>query len=97
MGQYVYLSFTKLTEKGSAKNREYWEKTWFPKHEEVCAKHGVKILKWGIPFGTVEELLYIYETDLPLAKYQVFRGDVVGISDERLFDYTKTTLVNYPW
>lgn len=97
MGQYAYLSFAKLSEKGSAKNREYWEMTWFPKHEEICSEYGVKLLKWGIAFGTVEELVYIYETDLPLAEYQKFRGAVTGISEERLFAYTKTTIVNYPW
>ena len=66
-------------------------------HEKICNEYGVKLLKWGIAFGTVEELVYIYETDLPLSKYQNFRGAVVGISEERLFDYTKTTIVNHPW
>jgi len=97
MSQYAYLSFVKLSEEGSAKNREYWEKTWFPKHDGVCKKYGVKLLKWGIAFGTVEELVYVYETDLPLSDYQKFRGDVTGISEERLFAYTKTTIVNCPW
>ena len=97
MGQYAYLSFVKMTEEGVAKNREYWEKTWFPKHDEICEEYDVKLLKWGIPFGTVEEMLFIYETDLPLAEYQKFRGAVVGITEERLFAYTKTTIVNYPW
>jgi len=97
MGQYGYLSFVKLSEKGSEKSNEYWEKTWFPKHEKICKEHGVKLLKWGVAFGTVEELVYVYDTDLPLADYQKFRGAVTGISEERLFEYTKTTIVNYPW
>ncbi len=96
MGQYIYLGFTKFAKKGIEKDPEYWRNTWIPKHAEVCKEHNVTCHKIGIPFGTVEEWLFIYETDLPLAEYQTFRGAVMGISDERLFSYTKTTIVNCP-
>ena len=96
MGQYIYLGFTKTAKKGLEKDIEYWNNTWFPKHSEVCKEHNVTCLKIGIPFGTVEEWLFIYETDLPLAEYQKFRADVMSISDERLFSYPKTTIVNCP-
>ena len=96
MGQYVYLSFVKLTKKGLEKGMEYWQNTWIPKHNEICKEYDVTFHKMGIPFGTVEENVYIYETDLPLAEYQKFRGAVVGITEERLFAYTKTTIVNCP-
>ena len=42
-------------------------------------------------------MVYICETDLPLAEYQKFRGAIVDISEERLIDYTKTTIVNCPF
>lgn len=97
MGQYVYLSFHKWTETALEKDPEYWEKTWFPKHEKLCEEYGVKLLKVGIPFGTIEEFLSMYETDLPLAEYQKFRNAVTQIDEERLIAYTKTTIVNCPF
>ena len=96
MGKYVYLSFVKWSEAGNAMSMDYWNNEWLPKHNEMCEKHKVKLLKWGIPFGTVEEGLFIYETDLPLAEYQLFRNDVTAISEESLVAYTKTTIVNCP-
>lgn len=94
MGRYVYLCFVKWTERGVEKDMGYWQETWLPKHEKLCEEYNVKLLKMGIPFGTVEEALYIYETDLPLAEFQNFRNALTQIGNERLVAYTKTTIVN---
>ncbi len=96
MGKYMYLSFVVWTDKARELGSDYFMNTWMPKHNEICEKWGVKLLKWGVPFGTVETHVYVYDTDLELAKYQDFRGEVVGIH-EGLFDYTKTTIVNCAW
>ena len=96
MGKYMYLSFVKWTEKANQRDNDYWTNTWFPKHIEICKKWDVKLLKAGIPFGTVEDHLYVYETDLELSKYQDFRGEITNI-EEGIFDYTKTTIVNCPF
>ncbi len=94
MGNYVYLSFVKWSDAAMKKGMDYFNKEWFPKHDEVCRQHKVKHLQHGVPFGTVEEHVFIYETELPLADYQAFRGAVTGISEESLIAYTKTTIVN---
>ena len=96
MGKYMYLSFVTFTEKAYQMGNDWWVNTWMPKHNEICKKWDVKFLKQGIPFGTVETNLYVYETDLELSKYQDFRGEITNI-EEGIFDYTKTTIVNCPF
>jgi hypothetical protein len=95
MGKYMYLSFVKWKDKAIKLGAEYFRKNWFPKHEKVCENWGVKVLKWGIPFGTIETHVFVYETDLELSKYQDFRGAVTGI-EEDFFDYTRTIICNCP-
>ena len=92
----MYLSFVTFTEKAYQMGNDWWVNTWMPKHNEICNKWDVKFLKQGIPFGTVETHLYVYETDLELSKYQDFRGEITSI-EEGLFGYTKTTIVNCPF
>jgi len=94
MRKYVYLCFVKWTDAAMEKGSDYFTKEWFPKHDELCKKHKVKQLQHGVPFGTVEEHVFIYDTDLPLADYQLFRNDVTAISKERYIAYIKTTIVN---
>ncbi len=96
MGKYMYLSFMTWTKKiAELGGMTYFNETWLPKHDEVCKKWDVKFLKWGIPFGTVEESLFVYETDLELSKYQDFRGEILSIESD-LVEYTNTTIVNCP-
>jgi hypothetical protein len=92
----MYLSFVTWTEKANQMDSYYFLNTWMPKHNETCKKWDVKLLKQGIPFGTVETHLYVYETDLELSKYQDFRDEITNI-EEGLFGYTKTTIVNCPF
>lgn len=54
----------------------------------------MKLLHWGMTYGTVENHVSIYETDLPLDGYQLFMDEVQAISEERLMAYTKTIMVN---
>ncbi len=91
----MYLSNVKWTDKALEKGSEYFRETWFPKHDKICKKWDVKLLKWGTPFGSVEHTIFVYETDLELSKYQDFRGAITGI-ESGFFDYTKTTIVNCP-
>lgn len=89
----MYLSVVRWTDKA---NQTDFVNTWLPKHDEICEKWGVKFLKHGITFGTVETHVFVYDTDLDLAKYQDFRDEVTSIL-EGWFDYTKTTIVNCKW
>jgi hypothetical protein len=95
MGKYMYISFVKWSDKFFELGMDYFRNTWMPKHDEICKKWGVELLKMGIPFGTVEESVFVYDTDLELSKYQDFRGDVANINEGQ-FDYTRTTIVNCP-
>ncbi len=96
MGKYVYLFFVKWSEAGLGKSLDYWFNEWKPKHNELCEKHKLKFLQSGYPLGTVEDALLIYETDLPLAEYDLFKNAVITISEESLIAYTKTIIVNCP-
>ena len=92
----MYLSFVTSTEKANQMGNDYYLNTWMPKHNEICKKWNVKLLKQGNPYGTVETHLYVYETDLELSKYQDFRDEITNI-EEGIFGYTKTTVVNCPF
>jgi len=96
MGQYVYLCYVKWLESAHEKGPDYFRDVWLPRHDEFCEEHGVKLLKWGLPFGVIEDHIYIYETDLPIAEFQEFKGAVSSVSGERLWEYSKTTVVNCP-
>jgi len=96
MGQYVYICFVKWTAEAHAKGREYFTGTWLPSHEELCTEYGVRLLRWGLPWGVAEDHVFIYETDRSIAEFQEFKGEVYNISEERLWDYSKTITVNCP-
>lgn len=93
MGKYVYLCFVKWMERAGEKGMDYWSETWMPKHLELCQEHDVELLVQGSPFGTVEDSVFVYETDRPLAEFQEFRDKVFNLGEERLMDYTKTIIV----
>lgn len=88
----MYLAFVRWTDKMT---QQVYNDVWKDKHAEICKKWGVKLLKWGIPFGTVETHVFVYDTDLELSKYQDFRADVSAIVPGA-FDWTNTTIVNCP-
>lgn len=96
MGRYVYLCFVKWRENAHEKGYDYFVDTWFPRHERLCGEHGVELLKWGLPFGVEEDHIFIYETDLTVAEFQEFKGAVSHDSEERLWEYSKTIVVNCP-
>ena len=96
MGQHVYLCFVKWGEKAKEKGEDYFVDTWLPLRGELCEEHGVKLLRWGLPFGVAEDHVYVYETDLPIAGFMEFKGAVSTVSGERLWDYSKTIVLYCP-
>jgi hypothetical protein len=94
MGIYVYITYIKWLRAAKEKGYEYFTDAWLPRHRKLCEEYGVELLKWGLPFGVVEDHVYIYETDLSPAGFQKFKGAVSAISQERLIDYTRSTIVN---
>ncbi len=96
MGRYVYLCFVKWLESAHEKGYEFFAGTWLPRHEELCRENGVELLRWGLPWGTAEDHVFIYETDMAVAEFQDFKGEVSRIDGERLWDYSRTIVVNCP-
>jgi len=67
-----------------------------PKLRSLCKEHGVELLKHTVPYGTVEQALYIFDTDIPLDEFQKFSQAIFAISEERLIEYSKTTICYLP-
>ena len=93
MGKYVYIRFIRWTKKARDIGSEYYENTWMPKHDELCEKHGVKLLKMGGAYGSQYHSAFIYETDKPLAEFIEFTNDVGNIHEERFIDLPETITV----
>ncbi len=95
MGKYVYLYFVKWTERGLEKlsSKDFMSETWMPKHVELCKEHDVELLTHGIPYGTVEETVFVYETDRALAEFGEFQMKIRSLDEEKLINYSKTTVV----
>ncbi len=93
MGKYVYIRLIRWYERAFELGREYFEKTYMPKHDELCKKHNVKLLKFGGAYGTPHHAVFIYETDIPLADFIEFINDFNNIHEERLIDFAETITV----
>ena len=64
-------------------------------HRNHCEKSGVKLVFAGTPYTTVEESVFCYETEMPLAEFQEFKQHLYNL-DRTLIDYAKTlTVVPY--
>ena len=97
MTAYKYLWFIKWSnesQKRAAKDPEFFTK-WMEKHNKHCEKSGVKLVFAGTPYTTVEESVFCYETEMPLAEFQEFKQSLYNL-DRTLIDYAKTiTVVPY--
>jgi hypothetical protein len=95
MGKYTYLFFVKwgLAEEWlKLGGREYFDNEWTPKLRELCKEYGVELLKDTVPYGTVEQRLYIFDTDIPLDEFAKLSNAIFAIAEERLIEYSKTTI-----
>lgn len=98
MGKYTYLYFVKWRPEGVLKlgGLEYFDNEWMPKLLELCKEHGVELLKDTVPYGTVEQRLCIFDTDIPLDEFQKFSQAIFAIAEERVIEYSKTTICYKP-
>ena len=100
MGKYTYLFYLKWSREEIHKSaraltcarHEYYDKEWKPKLLDLCKEHGVELLKDTGPFGTVEESLYIFDTDIPLDEFAKFSNAIFAIVEEDVIEYSKTTI-----
>jgi len=54
------------------------------------------LLRWGLPFGVEEDHTFIYEGDVSVAEFMDFKGEISWVDGERLWDYSKTTILHCP-
>ncbi len=94
MGKYTYLFFLKWKRGNMMKlgGREYYDNTWKPKLLELCKEYGVKLLKSTTPFGTVEQDLKIFDTDITPDEFNEFASAIFNIDEKDILDYSKTTV-----
>lgn len=82
------------TQKRAAKDPEFFDK-WMKNHGEHCEKTGVKLFFADTSYSTVEESVFCYETEMPLAEFQELKQGLYDI-DRSIIDYAKTiTVVPY--
>ena len=94
MGKYTYLFFLKWRREEIRKlgRMDYYEKEWKPKLLELCKEHGVELLKDTTPFGTVEQDLKIFDTDITIDEFSEFASAIYNIEEKDIIDYSKTTV-----
>ena len=53
-----------------------------PRHDEVCERYGIVLLRWGLPFGVEEDHTFIYEGDVSVAEFMDFKGEISWVDGE---------------
>jgi len=88
--RYVYLVYVKWTQKAMTAGDEFFRK-WLQEHDKLCKENNVKLLWGGIPYTTVEESAFFYETDMPLHDFHIFKNQkVFEIMGGGYIDYGNT-------
>lgn len=90
MGKYVYMIFIKWAETTAETSREDHYQMMFPRLGELCTKHDVELLTAGFPVGPPEDVVFIFETDLPLDEFLEFRLKFLKLGEQKPWIHTKT-------
>ena len=93
--KYVYLWFVKMTEGAFKKNladNKYFQ-GWASKAKEILNKHKLKIVAWGSPYYTVEQVVIGVETDLSLDEFGKIAMELYHV-DPDFIDYAKTLIIS---
>jgi len=93
---YIYTVYMKWKAQAKEKGPEFFMETWFPQHDEVCSKYGVKLLRWGLPMGVTEDHVYIYETAIEAKTFLDFKGEISSFEGELLWEYSRTQIAVIP-
>ncbi len=93
---YVYTVYVKWSDAAKEKGLNYFTDEWLPMHGEACERHGVKLLRWGLPMGVSEDHVYFYETGLEPSKFLDFKGEVSRVDGELLWAYSRTVIAVIP-
>ncbi|MGD0804295.1 MAG: hypothetical protein ABSA11_09505 [Candidatus Bathyarchaeia archaeon] len=92
--KYVYLWFVKMTEEATKKylvDVKYFP-NWTTKAKEIINKYKMKIVVWGTPYYTVEQIVIGVETDASLEDFGKVAMELYHI-DPAFVDYAKTLIV----
>jgi len=60
--KYKYIVYWELSDEGRALGSDGWTK-YFKNQDEITKKHGFKLLARGSPFGVIESVVEIYESE----------------------------------
>ena len=96
MASTVFICSVKWREEAKEKGRTYFGGTWLPRQQEACERYGIELLRWGLPFGVAEDHTFIYEGDVTVADFMEFKAEISWVDGERLWDYSKTTILHCP-
>ena len=70
--KYLYLVYVKWTPEALSGGVDFQK--WLAEHEKICKENKVKLLWGGIPYTTVEESAFFYETDMELVDFHLFKN-----------------------
>lgn len=93
---YVYTVYVKWNEKAKDMGLEFFKKTWFPHHDQVCAKYGVQLLRWGLPMGVTEDHVYIFESEIDAKTFLDFKGEISRYDGMPLWEHSRTNIAVIP-
>jgi len=96
MGSTVFITYVKWSNIGKERGRDFFFNIWMKKHENLCVQFNIKFLKWGLPLGTEEDHVFLYETKTDVHNFMEFKGKVSNIDNEKLWDYSKTNIIVCP-
>ncbi len=93
--KFVYLWFVKMTEAAFKKNLadNKYSQGWQTKVKEILNKHKMKMVVFGSPYYTVEQIVLGVETDLPLDEFGKVAMELYHV-DPEFVDYAKTLIVS---
>jgi hypothetical protein len=88
--KYLYLVYIKWTPNAMSKGSEFFQK-WINEHDKLCKENNVNPLWGGIPYTTVEESAFFYETDMELLDFHQFKNQkIFQIMGGGYIDYGNT-------
>jgi hypothetical protein len=96
MASTVFICSVKWRDEAKEEGRTYFGGTWLPRQQEACERYGITLLRWGLPFGVAEDHTFIYEGDISVADFMEFKAEISWVDGERLWDYSKTTILHCP-
>ncbi|MBM3292179.1 hypothetical protein FJY84_05830 [Candidatus Bathyarchaeota archaeon] len=83
--KYHYIVYWQINDAGNALTSDGW-KEYLAKQDEVTKKHGFKLVMRGVPYGVIESIVEVYESEktldaLRVAYSEAGRGKIVSAAN----------------